>query len=202
MVSGGFPCQDVSAIGHGKGLSGKRSGLWFQFARIIDEVRPRFAFVENSPVLRKRGLDQVLANLAEIGYDAEWLVLGADDCGIPQKRKRMWVLAYPHRIAEQESFGNNQTLQQERNTWVGVEGSGDRRRIPMSYAAVAQFAEALSSQSPTRGSLQLNASEPGMGRVVNDVANRVDRLTAIGNGQVPAVAATAWTILMDRIYKN
>lgn len=94
VVSGGFPCQDISAAGNGAGLDGERSGLWAEMARIIREVRPRFAFVENSPMLTSRGLGRVLGDLAEMGFDAEWGVLGADDCGAPHQRKRIWIMAH------------------------------------------------------------------------------------------------------------
>lgn len=93
VVSGGFPCQDISAAGNGAGLEGERSGLWVEMARIIREVRPRFAFVENSPMLTSRGLGTVLGDLAEMGFDARWGVLGADDCGAPHMRKRIWIMA-------------------------------------------------------------------------------------------------------------
>jgi DNA (cytosine-5)-methyltransferase 1 len=75
VVSGGFPCQDISAAGKGAGLDGERSGLWREMARIVGEVRPRFVFVENSPVLTSRGLGTVLADLAALGFDARWRVL-------------------------------------------------------------------------------------------------------------------------------
>ena len=93
VVSGGFPCQDISVAGTGKGLSGERSGLWSEFARIIREVEPRFVFVENSPALTFRGIDTVLGNLAEMGYNAAWGVFGADDVGAPHKRERIWIVA-------------------------------------------------------------------------------------------------------------
>lgn len=93
VVSGGFPCQDISIGGKGAGLAGERSGLWAEMARIIREVQPRFAFVENSPMLTSRGLGRVLGDLAEMGFDAEWGVLGADDVGAPHIRKRIWILA-------------------------------------------------------------------------------------------------------------
>lgn len=93
VVSGGFPCQDISAAGTGAGLDGERSGLWVEMARIIREVRPRFAFVENSPMLTSRGLGTVLGDLAAMGFDARWGVLGADDCGAPHRRKRIWIMA-------------------------------------------------------------------------------------------------------------
>jgi site-specific DNA-cytosine methylase len=96
VVSGGFPCQDISAAGKGAGLDGERSGLWGEMARIICEVRPDYAFIENSPMLTIRGLDRVLCDLAEMGFDAKWGVLGADDVGAKHKRDRIWIVAYPH----------------------------------------------------------------------------------------------------------
>ena len=92
VVSGGFPCQDISAAGKGAGITGERSGLWKEFARIIRGVRPRYAFVENSPLLSNRGLDTVLGDLAAMGYDAAWGVLGAADVGAPHQRDRMWIV--------------------------------------------------------------------------------------------------------------
>lgn len=93
VVSGGFPCQDISVAGSGIGIQGERSGLWIQMARIIREVRPRFAYVENSPALTSRGLDRVLGDLAEVGFDAKWGVLGAADVGAPHLRERIWIVA-------------------------------------------------------------------------------------------------------------
>ena len=93
VISGGFPCQDISSAGKGAGIDGARSGLWSEMARIIREVRPRFVFVENSPVLTIRGLGVVLGDLAEMGYDARWGVLGACDAGAPHRRDRIWIKA-------------------------------------------------------------------------------------------------------------
>ena len=93
IISGGFPCQDISCAGKGAGLSGARSGLWSEMARIIGEVRPRYVFVENSPVLVSRGLEVCLSDLAAMGYDARWGVIGADDAGAPHRRKRIWIVA-------------------------------------------------------------------------------------------------------------
>ena len=93
VVSGGFPCQDISAAGKGAGIDGERSGMWAEMARIIGEVRPRHVLVENSPMLTARGLGRVLGDLAAMGYDARWGVLGARDAGAPHKRERIWILA-------------------------------------------------------------------------------------------------------------
>jgi len=94
IIAGGFPCQDISAAGRGAGITGARSGLWSEFARIVREVEPRYVFVENSPMLTSRGLGVVLGDLAALGYDAEWAVLGAVDAGAPHRRDRIWILAY------------------------------------------------------------------------------------------------------------
>lgn len=93
VVSGGFPCQDISAAGKGAGIDGERSGLWREMARIIGEVRPNYVLVENSPMLIVRGLDRVIGDLAALGYNAKWGVVGAIDAGAPHKRDRIWILA-------------------------------------------------------------------------------------------------------------
>ena len=95
LITGGFPCQDISVAGKGAGIDGDRSGLWSELCRIISEVRPRYALIENVPMLIHRGLERVLFDLTEIGYDAEWQVIGADDVGARHKRKRIWIVAYP-----------------------------------------------------------------------------------------------------------
>ena len=93
IVAGGFPCQDISVAGNGAGLDGERSGMWHHMARIIGEIRPRYVLVENSPALTSRGLGRVLGDLAALGFDACWGVLGASDVGAPHKRERIWIVA-------------------------------------------------------------------------------------------------------------
>ena len=94
VVSGGFPCQDISAAGKGAGITGERSGMWKHMVRIVSEVRPRYIFAENSPLLVGRGLGMVLCDLAALGYDARWGIVGADDAGAPHRRKRIWILGH------------------------------------------------------------------------------------------------------------
>lgn len=96
VLAGGFPCQDISTAGRGAGLSGSRSGLWFHYLRLIDEIRPQYAVIENVSALRRRGLGEVLRSLAEIGYDAEWHCIAASVIGAPHQRDRIWIVAYPH----------------------------------------------------------------------------------------------------------
>mgnify|MGYP003111711868 CR=1 FL=1 len=94
VICGGFPCQDISLAGKGAGLAGKRSGLWSEFYRLIKEIRPKYAIIENVSALRSRGLDQVLRALSEIGYDAEWHCITAASIGAPHRRDRIWIVAY------------------------------------------------------------------------------------------------------------
>ena len=109
LICGGFPCQDLSAAGQGAGLDGARSGLWTEFARIICELRPRYVVVENVPALLtgkgkrwdRAPVGRVLGDLAEAGYDAEWACLSAREFGAPHLRKRVWIVAYPARDAEE-----------------------------------------------------------------------------------------------------
>jgi DNA (cytosine-5)-methyltransferase 1 len=97
VITGGFPCQDISQAGLQAGIkTGTRSGLWFEYKRIIDEMRPQFVVIENVSRLIKNGLQQVLTDLTEIGYDAEWTCIRASDVGAPHRRERVWIVAYPN----------------------------------------------------------------------------------------------------------
>lgn len=94
LIVGGFPCQDVSLAGLGAGLDGARSGLWGEYARIIGEIRPAFALIENVRGLERRGLDRVLDDLDARGYQTRRGRLAASDVGAPHRRERIWILAY------------------------------------------------------------------------------------------------------------
>ena len=96
LICGGFPCQDISLAGKGEGVNGKRSGLWSEYKRIINEVGPRWVIIENVPALRSRGLVTVLQNLSEVGYDAEWHCISASELGAYHHRDRVWIIAYPN----------------------------------------------------------------------------------------------------------
>jgi DNA (cytosine-5)-methyltransferase 1 len=107
IVSGGFPCQDISNAGKRAGIDGDRSGLWSEMCRIVCELRPRYVVVENVAALLGRGLGRVLGDLAASGYDAEWDCIRASDVGAPHRRERVWIVAYPigSRVREQSIFG-------------------------------------------------------------------------------------------------
>lgn len=259
IVSGGFPCQDISAAGKGVGITGERSGLWKEMSRVVCEVRPRFVLVENSPMLTSRGLDTVLGDLAEMGYDARWCVLGACEAGAPHERDRIWILAHTDGYADStnkteerkkksiskkyretgysrrtnrtginpeilaysqfkglERFPRNEANRresgwnyQEQNRSTGSGGicwwdtdpaevvdteNPDRRRADDTENSRGRTEETGRSNQPgTRA--EHRSTQPRLGRVAHGVAHRVDRLKAIGNGQVSAVAAIAFIIL-------
>ena len=95
IIAGGFPCSDISVAGYQAGLAGKRSGLWYEYARLISELRPQYAVVENVGNLARLGLREILGSLAKIGYDAQWQDIRASDVGAPHQRERIWIVAYP-----------------------------------------------------------------------------------------------------------
>ena len=226
VLCGGFPCQDISAAGKGAGISGERSGLWKEYARLIGEMRPRFVFAENSPLLRTRGLGVVLEDLASLGYNARWGIIGAGAVGAPHKRDRMWVLAYTNDdgdIAAEESRSTTsggdsgktrpkQTSQSSRLCASRSNGGMDWITDPAEVSHTssqrgcsrdtsgedAEDAGELgnSAGKDTRGMEEGNF-EPLVGRVAHGVAYRVDRLKAIGNGQVSLCAAVAFNILSE-----
>jgi DNA (cytosine-5)-methyltransferase 1 len=236
VVSGGFPCQDISSAGRGAGIDGERSGMWREMARIIHEVQPRFAFVENSPMLTSRGLGVVLGDLAAMGFDARWGVLGAADVGANHQRDRIWIIAkwrgqlshaQHNRIRRWEQ--QQESIKKENGAMAysnlsQCKGSRVSSRVQQKNSDIGSYcgdAEISNSSSiGQQGSGQFVewcdsaagrerkadfiesigfshqwSVEPNVGRVADGVAARVDRLKAIGNGQVPLCAATAWRIL-------
>jgi DNA (cytosine-5)-methyltransferase 1 len=203
VVSGGFPCQDISAAGKGAGIDGERSGMWGQMARIISEVRPKYAFIENSPMLTSRGLERVLADLAKLGFDAEWGVLGAAHVGAPHLRERIWICAKQRKFLPHSNYnGLGWRKQQSQGIEKKVDAYAGLPRLPSrSDKTFKSKLQALGEQS-WGGFRSGNGYKENASIIcgVNDgMANRVDRLKAIGNGQVPLCAATAWELLMERL---
>ena len=174
IIFGGFPCQDISVAGNGKGLEGKRSGLFFEVLRLAKEIKPTFIFLENVPAIRIRGAARVGKELAACGYDCRWHTLSAQEVGANHKRERWFLLAantsdsgFGSIFQQIEKFGS----QKKANTW--------------SNGKIQPMANRLNDT-------KWWSVEPNVGRVADGVAARVDRLKAIGNGQVPLCAATAW----------
>lgn len=204
VVAGGFPCKDISSArgANAKGIHGKHSRLWFEMARIICEIRPGFVFVENSPLLVHRGLATVLGDIARMGYDAKWGVLGADDVGAPHHRKRMWILANNHRIRcsgrrfERQGMGrHHQTCDETFTGGKTISNVTSQRRgqVEQRDGIGAQSEGPASQDQQSVGSWW--KIEPALGRMADGVADRVDRIRSLGNGQVPAVVKLAWETL-------
>ena len=162
IISGGFPCQDISAAGKGAGIKGSRSGLWGQMHRIIGEVRPDYVIIENSPLLRKRGFEYVLHGLSEIGYDAQWQCLRGSFLGLQQLRERIYIIAYSNsNFSEQQR--NRQVFREPYLPWElprVYPGWKERRDLP----------------------------EPRTFRSVNELPDLVDRNKCIGNAVQPLMA--------------
>lgn len=159
VIAGGFPCQDVSECGQRIGIDGDRSGLWADMLRIIGELRPRFALVENVTGLLNRGIGRVLGDLAEIGYDCEWQCLSAAGIGLPHLRERIWIVAYPaaQRVAQR-----------------GIEISRGQARfaMPPSNVRIADW---------RKDSYRLRRANDG-------IPGKLDRGCGLGNAVVPQIA--------------
>ena len=226
VISGGFPCQDISIAGRGAGLDGERSGMWREMARVVGEVRPSHVYIENSPMLTVRGGTRVIADLAALGYDCQWDVMGAADVGAPHQRDRIWILAHANGMRKLQPQGVEQNergrtcdsgYEMADTTSIGQQTESDSGKYTEAHCTreTDQFrsqgeimADANSTQCEGRGfcigtrkehanfsGTSWWQSEPNVGRVANGVAARVDRLKAIGNGQVSTVAAAAWEML-------
>ncbi|MBK1722800.1 hypothetical protein CKO23_11150 [Thiocystis violacea] len=215
----GFPCQDISLAGRGAGIDGERSGLWSEVARTAGVLRPRYLFLENSPAILVRGLSRVLADLASLGYDARWCVLGAAAVGAPHLRARWWCLATRadaacHGRPERElsAVPGGTVLEPSRRGPAAADPDGQRLRQlsgrigrPSRTAQPPELGNADQTQRPDpreqRGPTARPAPldwwgiEPRVDRVVHGVADRSHRVTALGNGQVPLQAAVAWHLL-------
>jgi len=191
VVSGGFPCQDISsASSTGAGIDGERSGLWSEMARIICEVGPRFVFVENSPMLTVRGLGRVLGDLAEMGFDARWGVLGANSTGLPHNRQRIWIVAHDH-----EQRGGSLS-------WRPAAVSRNMGRHSTIEPQINRVLEMLESEGEQCKDASEDCLPSYLCRMDDGMADGVDRLRACGNGQVPGVAALAWEMLMGSSMHN
>ena len=168
VVSGGFPCQDISTAGKGAGIEGEHSGLWREMRRIVREVRPKYVFVENSPMLLVRGLKRVLGDLAEMGYTCAWGTLSGRHVGAPIKRERLFIACA--------------------NKEYGKKGLGP----------IESESEVLGKIGNECLSFWLQAPSVNFG-MEHGMDNYMEQVSAIGNGQIPAVAALAWNTLIKRI---
>jgi len=200
-ICGGFPCQDISVAGKGGGIDAQRSGLWSEYVRILGEIRPRVAFVENVKNLisgpsdnRGAWFGRVLADLAEIGYDAQWHCVPAAAIGAPHIRDRVWVICYPNEDCKsdvslndeapvmQEDAANAICQRQQRQGRAGHPGNKEEN----------EKGEADYAFHDCKW-----ANEPGMGRVAHGIPNGMDRLKCTGNALVPLVAYLVGKIWLE-----
>ncbi|CAB4166712.1 C-5 cytosine methyltransferase [uncultured Caudovirales phage] len=204
VICGGFPCQDISLAGRGAGLEGERSGLWFQFHRLIKEIQPRYAVIENVSALRSRGLDQVLRSLAEIGYDAEWHCIPASAVGAPHRRDRIWIVAYPSSGGWREGRVRNErdngqsigqggpiifTQSSETPALVANPDSAQCEGRRLSSRTYAKYANTVSG-----GRWEI---EPSVGRVANGLPGQSHRLKQLGNAVVPQIPELIGRAIME-----
>jgi DNA (cytosine-5)-methyltransferase 1 len=210
VITGGFPCQDISLAGKGAGLAGERSGLWWEYHRLIKEIKPKYVIAENVSALRSRGLDEVLRSLSEIGYDAEWHCIPASAVGAPHRRDRVWIVAYPNSSVETDGRqrkvsseeGNERNLGQVRSETDDrqgcLRGSGQSSEDGVAYSYNERNLwwnrgvgiiekEHFYRGSSIDGCRKWWETEPNVGRVVDGVSGRVDRLKQLGNAVVPQI---------------
>lgn len=124
IISGGFPCQDISVAGKMEGITGERSGLWSEMFRIIREVRPKYSIIENSPALLIRGFEQVLCDLSEIGYNAQWQCISNASFGYPHKRERVYIIAYSNEIGLQSDIRTGRGFNSIFKKWTPNKNDG------------------------------------------------------------------------------
>lgn len=170
IIYGGFPCQDISVAGHGRGLEGKRSGLYWSMYRLIREFNPTFVFLENVPAIRTRGLKDVVGSLTDVGYDCRWTRISAAEVGANHIRYRWFLFA---------ANANSKALREQQGR--GKRSSGSRAPFNSSDGD-----ERPVTESPTR------TFEPRVSRTGNGIPFAVDRDRALGNAVVPAQAREAF----------
>lgn len=198
VICGGFPCVDISIGGAQKGFldeEGKptRSGLWFEYRRLIDQIRPKWVIIENVANLLKLGFDQVLQDLSDLGFDVEWHVVRATDVGLPHQRERLFIIAHSRSLRLYERLGKERHVQvdQERESkTIHTEGSECQPK-PITLCPILSrglFDEYRASH-PGRA-----ATITGIRRVTDGISTgihetaRKQRIKQLGNAIVPDIA--------------
>ena len=185
ILTGGFPCQDISCANpNGEGIKGERSGLWAYYAKAIRAIRPKYAVIENVPMLANRGLNIVLWDLAENGYDAEWFCLRASDFGALHRRERLFVIAYPN--SKSPAFQKYRDSGQERQPartpqpemvrqeYGAIDTEGDRPRTATNPNHQWQ-SQLQRGKQDIRERVDNSIETPCF--ITNDFSNRIQRFT-------------------------
>lgn len=204
IITGGFPCQDISIAGKGVGINGKRSGLWFEYWRIIRDLRPRVAIMENVPALTFRGLDRVLGSLSEIGYNGEWQTISAAEMGAWHQRKRIWIVAYSNSNSESRQSVYARKRQRELVSNIGNARStvgeiSDPVRTGLQKSRKKQNGEDRKQSRGMSSASDWWSTESAVGRVAHGVPRRVDRLKGLGNSIVPQIAELLFNTIKELI---
>ena len=165
VICGGYPCQPFSLAGTRNGTKDIRH-LWPYMFAAICHFRPRFAILENVRGHLSLGFGDVLQDLAKIGFNAEWQVLSAATFGAPQKRERLFIVAYPNSTRRKRVNDNAKHTQEVCKRYAVFEPI----KPSSSYVNASQW-----------------LSEPSLGRVADGVPNRVDRLRGLANAVVPQI---------------
>jgi len=174
IISGGFPCQDISSAGGGAGITGEKSGLWAEMYRICREVRPEYIIIENSPNLTIRGFERVLCNLSEIGYDAEWQCLRGTDFGMPHFRNRIYCIAY------------NLQTRRSRTSQVIFTNKGNLGKHFEPYMPNDGDAIWTAREYAKTGRLVLH--KPKDSRNDDELSRQMDRIASLGNAVMPVIS--------------
>lgn len=174
IIYGGFPCQDISIAGNGKGLAGERSGLFFEILRLAKEIRPPFIFLENVPAITVRGGLRVVREIAEMGYDCRWCVISAESVGAPHKRDRWFLLAHANSKPSREANKISESIQNTKKTWLRSSRQ-NRRDLSKSYWE--------ENKCPVFG-------------MDDGLSYELGRAKSMGNSVVPEQAKEAFQILM------
>ncbi len=190
IITAGFPCQDISIAGNGAGLGGKRSGLFFEIIRLLKETTAPWCFLENVPAIRTRGLKEVIGAFTEMGYDCRWTCLSASEFGAPHKRERWFLLAHAkrHRLRLQPRRSSG-AYRQEKN---GTRVISQNRPVADSTSPGLQRTDQYKSAFSKSARFNNWEIEPNVGRVVDGLPFRVDRIKALGNAVVPAQVSEAF----------
>lgn len=199
VICGGFPCQDISSAGLKVGITGKRSGLWVEYARLIRDLRPKFVIVENVAALLARGISTVLGDLAEIGYDAEWHCISAADVGADHARERIWIIAYPNHQGE--------PVGAEHDEAHGLPALRDVDAERWQQQVAVHLARAGREQESVPWDRVWPDEDSPLGMGVDDgLPQRLDRLSRLGNAVVPIIPEIIGRAIMrqgkEALYKN
>lgn len=206
VICGGFPCQDISTAGKGGGIDAERSGLWREYHRLIGEIRPRYAIVENVAALTFRGLLRVLGDLAQIRYDAEWHCIPACAVGAPHERDRVWIVAHTAsercRKAREHSERSEEwscgcgALSNPYANGDGLETHSDKAPIcgaPI-YRELSRRLSEVGYAGQWHGTWPLGTRPLGMD---DGLPADVERIRALGNAVVPQVVQTIGEAILE-----